>query len=415
MFTTTNVPATAASTGVGGPVAAAVPPTFQIISTPVTGQSSSSSSSTTTSAWRLTPTSSSSTLIKQPSVVSIINGNMNVTSSTSVPINSTGVTMPTNGNILYITTTNSQQYNPITTGNIILQSPQTVRLLTATPLQTSLSTSTLTLLNNNNPRQILTPPNSNFKPGTCIDTPILGRLAPITIQRQITTNSPVQQSQSLPATTQNQNNNNNQNAQQINSTNSCIVSNDDNSLINNSQDQEIEIFVNNVVCSFSLCCKLDLRRIAKEAANVIYKREQAMVLMKIRNPNCSANIWSSGKVTVTGTTSEDDARRGARRIARSLQRLGFKTKFRHYRVVNCLATCAMPWPIDIIKLSRLYHECVSYEPEIHPGATVRLPDKAVLKVFTTGSVTLTAPSVERINTAVNEFYPQLFECRKIKL
>jgi hypothetical protein len=31
----------------------------------------------------------------------------------------------------------------------------------------------------------------------------------------------------------------------------------------------------------------------------------------------------------------------------------------------------------------------SYEPEIHPGATVRLNGKAVLKVFTTGSVTLT--------------------------
>jgi TATA-box binding protein (TBP) (component of TFIID and TFIIIB) len=31
----------------------------------------------------------------------------------------------------------------------------------------------------------------------------------------------------------------------------------------------------------------------------------------------------------------------------------------------------------------------SYEPEIHPGATVRLTNKAVLKVFTTGSVTLT--------------------------
>jgi transcription initiation factor TFIID TATA-box-binding protein len=418
MFTTTNVAATAASAG-GGPVAAAVPPTFQIISTTVTGPSSSSSSSTTSPAWRLTPTSSSS-LIKQPSVVSIINGNMNVTSSTSVPINSTGVTIPTNSTVYYIKTTNSQQHNPITTGNLILQSPQTVRLV-STPLQSSLSTPTFTRLNNsnttiiNNSKQILTPPNSsssnNFKPGICIDTPILGRLAPITIQPQITTYSPVQQFQSLTATTQNQTNN--QTDEQTNSINSCLVSNDNNSLINNSQDQEIEIFINNVVCSFALCCKLDLRKIAKEAANVIYKREQAMVLMKIRNPNCSANIWSSGKVTVTGTTSDDDARRGARRIARLLQRLGFRIKFRHYRVVNCLASCLMPWPIDIIKLSRTYPEFVSYEPEIHPGATVRLPEKAVLKVFTTGSVTLTAPSVERINTAVNEIYPQLFECRKI--
>jgi hypothetical protein len=166
MFTTTNVAATATSAGGGGPVAAAVPPTFQIINTPVTG-SSSSSSSTTSPAWRLTPTSSS-TLIKQPSVVSIINGNMNITSSTSVPINSTGVTMPTNGTVYYIkTTTNSQQHNPITAGNLILQSPQTVRLVSA-PLPTSLSTPTLTILNNsnttiiNNSKQILTSSSKKF-------------------------------------------------------------------------------------------------------------------------------------------------------------------------------------------------------------------------------------------------------------
>ncbi|CAF2137117.1 unnamed protein product [Rotaria magnacalcarata] len=420
MFTTTNVAATTGSAG-GGPVAAAVPPTFQLISTPVNGSSSSSSSSTISPAWRLTSTATSS-LIKQPSGVSIINGNMNVTSSTSVPINSIGVTMPTNANILYIATTNTQQHNPITTGNFILQSPQTVRLVSS-PLHTSLSAPTLTILNNsnttifNNPRQILTSSNSpscisnnNFKPGICIDTPILGRLAPIAIQRQITNTSHVQQSQVLNITPQVQSHI--QRDEQNHATSSSTVSKDNTSLINPPQDQEIEIFVNNVVCSFALGCKLNLRKIAMEGSNVIYKREQAMILMKMRNPYCSANIWSSGKVTVTGTTSEDDARRAARRVARSLQRLGFKVKFRHFRVVNCLATCMMPWPIDIIKLSRSYSDTVNYEPEIHPGATVRLPEKAVLKVFTTGSVTLTAPCVERINTAVNEFYPQLFECRK---
>jgi hypothetical protein len=58
------------------------------------------------------------------------------------------------------------------------------------------------------------------------------------------------------------------------------------------------------------------------------------------------------------TSSEDDAHRGARCIARSIQQLGFRVRFRHYRVVNCLATCSMPWPIDIIKLSRMYPERV---------------------------------------------------------
>ncbi|CAF3478998.1 unnamed protein product [Adineta steineri] len=415
MFTTTNVAATTASAG-GGPVAAAVPPTFQIINPPVTG----SSSSTTSSTWRITPassSSSSSSLIRQPSVVSIRNASMIVPSTTTLPINSTGVTMPT---VYIAATTNSQQYNTITTGNRTLQTPQTVRILPS-PLHSSLSAPTLTILNNrntaimNNSLQIVTSPISSTynisKPDICIGTPSLGELGPLIIQRQITNNTFVQQSRSLTTTVQNQNINSID--EQKNATNSCIVSNDNNSLINNSQDQEIEIFVNNVVCTFALGCKLNLRKIAMEAANVIYKRDQAMVLMKIRHPNCSANIWSSGKVTVTGTTSEDDARRGARRIARSLQRLGFKTHFRHFRVVNCLATCTMPWPIDIVKLSRTYSECVSYEPEIHPGATVRLSEKAVLKVFTTGRITLTAPAVERINTAVNDFYPQLYECRRL--
>lgn len=47
-------------------------------------------------------------------------------------------------------------------------------------------------------------------------------------------------------------------------------------LIDNSQDQEIEIVVNNVVASFALGCKLDLRKIAKEAPHVIHKRDQAV-------------------------------------------------------------------------------------------------------------------------------------------
>lgn len=46
--------------------------------------------------------------------------------------------------------------------------------------------------------------------------------------------------------------------------------------MNNSQDQEIEIIVNNVVCTFTLGCSLNLRRIAMQAANVIYKREQSV-------------------------------------------------------------------------------------------------------------------------------------------
>lgn len=432
MFTASNVASTAASAASVGPVAAVVPPSFQIIGASVAGSSSSSSSTSSSSSvnvtntspatWRITPLTQ--TIIKQPSVVSIINGNSNGSSTTSSATNTNSITIPNNGNMICISTATTHQLRPISTtsstGNIILQSPQTIRLVSS-PLHTSLSTPTFTLLNNSNltingnvrqntisTTKTISSSSLEFKPGTCIDTPTLGGLTPITFQKPIIAQQIVQPTQIKieqfdPIRVK---------QELTEPANTAVVSNND-SLMNNSQDPEIEIFVNNVVSSFSLGCPLNLRKIALEGTNVIFKRDQAMVLKKIRKPYCSANIWSSGKVTVTGATSEDDAKRGARCIARAIQRLGFKVRFRHYRVVNCLATCTMPWPIDIIKLSRTYPECVSYEPEIHPGATVRLPDKAVLKVFTTGNVTLTAPSVDRINAAVTEVYPKLFECRKL--
>ncbi|CAF2971801.1 unnamed protein product [Rotaria sp. Silwood2] len=317
MFQTTNVTSSAV------PNAAVVRPSFQIMNTSNNHHTLVPSSSTTNPPWLLTtPT---------PSVVSILNGN----SST-----------------FYIATQSST-----TTSNIIRQSAQTVRHITPS----------FTIINNSNTAisgqmPIISSSNNNLPLNTCVETSILGRLTPSTIQRQPIPCENLEEQTSLG---------------------------NDIDIECNQQDSEIELFVNNIVCSFALGCKLNLRKIAMEAANVIYKRDHAMVLMKIRKPYCSANVWSSGKVIVTGTTSEDDAQRAARRIARCLQRLGFKTKFRNYRIVNCLATCSMPWPIDIIKLSRMYPEYVSYEPEIHPGATVRLNNKVVLKVFTTGSVTLT--------------------------
>ncbi len=75
------------------------------------------------------------------------------------------------------------------------------------------------------------------------------------------------------------------------------------------------------------------------------------VTMRLRRPYSTAMIWSSGKISCTGTNSEDDARVGARRIARALQKLGFKTRFRNFRVVNVLGTCTMPFGIKIAQFT----------------------------------------------------------------
>ena len=55
----------------------------------------------------------------------------------------------------------------------------------------------------------------------------------------------------------------------------------------------------------------------------------------------------------------------------------------------------------------------SYEPELHPGATFKMAKlKVTLKLFTTGSITLTAPSVIVAREAVKQVYPLLLEYKR---
>ncbi|MCL4152509.1 UNVERIFIED_CONTAM: hypothetical protein GTU68_033627 [Idotea baltica] len=148
--------------------------------------------------------------------------------------------------------------------------------------------------------------------------------------------------------------------------------------------------INNVVCSFSVGCHLNLRNIALMGKNVEFRKENGMVTLKLRRPLTTASIWSSGKITCTGSTSEDQARIAARRVARSLQKLGYNVRFRNYRIVNVLGTCTMPFAIRISQFSQKHRRAASYEPELHPGVTYRIEQpKATLKIFSTGSITVT--------------------------
>ncbi|KAL4712968.1 hypothetical protein ACJJTC_012038 [Scirpophaga incertulas] len=175
---------------------------------------------------------------------------------------------------------------------------------------------------------------------------------------------------------------------------------------------EIDIMINNVVCSFSVKCHLNLRQIALNGVNVEFRRENAMVTMKLRRPYTTASIWSSGRVTCTGATSEDQAKIAARRYARALQKLGFQVRFQNFRVVNVLGTCRMPFGIRIIAFSNKYKEA-DYEPELHPGVTYKLYNpRATLKIFSTGGVTITARSVNDVQSAVERIFPLVYEFRK---
>ncbi|ALC48526.1 Trf2 [Drosophila busckii] len=178
-------------------------------------------------------------------------------------------------------------------------------------------------------------------------------------------------------------------------------------------EPELDIVINNVVCSFSVRCHLKLRDIALNGSNVEYRRENGMVTMKLRRPYTTASIWSSGRITCTGATSEIQAKIAARRYARCLAKLGFPTHFQNFRIVNVLGTCSMPWAIKIVNFSERHRNNASYEPELHPGVTYKMREpKATLKIFSTGSITVTAASVNDVESAIQHIYPLVHEFRK---
>ncbi|XP_067398359.1 TATA box-binding protein-like 1 [Emydura macquarii macquarii] len=178
-------------------------------------------------------------------------------------------------------------------------------------------------------------------------------------------------------------------------------------------DVALDILITNVVCVFRTRCHLNLRKIALEGANVIYKRDVGKVLMKLRKPRITATIWSSGKVICTGATSEEEAKFGARRLARSLQKLGFQVIFTDFKVVNVLAVCNMPFEIRLPEFTKSNRPHASYEPELHPAVCYRIkPLRATLQIFSTGSITVTGPNVKAVASAVEQIYPFVFESRK---
>ena len=80
---------------------------------------------------------------------------------------------------------------------------------------------------------------------------------------------------------------------------------------------------------------------------------------------------------------------------------------------NVFITGLCPGGCGILLIRPIY--IFSYEPELHPGVTYRIPQpKATLKIFSTGSITITAPCVANIQSAVEYIYPLVYPFQKPK-
>lgn len=83
------------------------------------------------------------------------------------------------------------------------------------------------------------------------------------------------------------------------------------------------IKIQNCVSTVNLGCELNLQTINFRTRNSEYNPSRFHgVIMRIRDPRCTALIFRSGKVVCTGARNECEAHLGTRKFARIMQKLG---------------------------------------------------------------------------------------------
>lgn len=90
----------------------------------------------------------------------------------------------------------------------------------------------------------------------------------------------------------------------------------------------ISIFLSrNCVSTVNLGCELNLQNINFRTRNSEYNPSRFHgVVMRIRDPRCTALIFKSGKLVCTGARNEELANLGTRKFARIIQKLGYTVR-----------------------------------------------------------------------------------------
>ncbi|XP_055638687.1 TBP-related factor isoform X1 [Toxorhynchites rutilus septentrionalis] len=173
--------------------------------------------------------------------------------------------------------------------------------------------------------------------------------------------------------------------------------------------------VKNCVATVSLGCDLNLQTINFRTRNTEYNPSRFHgVVMRIRDPRCTALVFRSGKIVCTGAKNVHDANLAARKFARIIQKVGYNVRFVEFKVQNLVATVDLRFPIRLENLNQIHGQFSSYEPELFPGLIYRMvKPRVVLLIFVNGKIVFTgAKSEQEITESLENIYPILQSFRK---
>lgn len=168
--------------------------------------------------------------------------------------------------------------------------------------------------------------------------------------------------------------------------------------------------------------KLNLEYIETKWKNSTYKknkngkRRKKSPALTVKIMNVTGMLYASGKLTVVGAKSIENAHRGAKKIQRKLIKLGYDTIFEDFKVVNYVMTVELDFSISLGKFAEKYCKWCYYEPERFPGATCKItnPTEMTCEVFVSGKINmLGAKSKEACEKGFFDYlFPKLLKFKK---
>src|SRR4051794_344696 len=156
----------------------------------------------------------------------------------------------------------------------------------------------------------------------------------------------------------------------------------------------------NSTSGFNLGCSIKLKGLAIDL-QVDYNPNghfRAVVLRKFHG-NCTANVYESGKVVITGARSKTEAKDGALDLAATLGGLGYDAHVQEFKMNNYVGAIDFGCELDLAGIFIANKNISSYEPELFPGLFLKVACSSATifrgeKVHVTGS-----ESVRQLNEA----------------
>ena len=174
-------------------------------------------------------------------------------------------------------------------------------------------------------------------------------------------------------------------------------------------------------CSASTVCKCgyDLQYLVENVPGVSYEPKKfSAVIHPISEPKSTALIFNSGKVVVTGTKSEKDAKIASLKHVKMLRESfpHMDIFFDNFMIQNVVGNGVTTFDISLEHFARNNQEECKYDPERFPGVTYRPKDLGVtMLIFVSGKMVIAGgKSVQAVRDAFRKQLPTLRQYEKTR-